>query len=150
MAIINYLVFEKLNRVILACILLTVLAACSFPNQDTASAIWFDEILITTGIDEERNPIDSISEVDYGIGEVICFMSIRGPSGFTLPVAWYHEDRLLHSNVIVFGEEGKGEAHLLKNPERDPLPSGNYRCEWGPIGTPLRTVGFTILPNSSL
>lgn len=150
MEIIKYLAFKKLNNIAFTCLVLAVLAGCSFPKQNSGSAIWFDKILVTTGVDEDRNPVDSISEVEYGIDEVICYMSIRGPNGFTLPVAWYHEDKLLYSTTIVFGNDGIGEAHFLKNRERDPLPSGKYRCEWGPVGSPLRTVEFTILPSSSL
>lgn len=109
------------------------------------SAIWYDEFLITSEIDEEGKPVDSLTKIEYGIDKLICIMSIRGSNTFQLPVTWYYEDRLLSTTIIAFGERQRGEAFLLHD---KPLPVGKYRCEWGAVESPVRILNVEIIEST--
>lgn len=133
---------------LLVFILFGFVLGCSPENLERLtgrSLIWYDEFLITTDIDPNGKPVDSITEIEYGIEQLICYMSIDGSNRFRSPVRWYHDDRLLSEMVIDFGENQHGTAYLLHT---EPLPIGNYRCEWGIAEAPTEILNLEILPTT--
>lgn len=136
----------KTKCFLLSFILLIFILGCTPENLEEVtdtSLIWYDEFLITTDLDSDGKPVNAITEIEYGVEQLICYMSIDGSNRFISPVRWYHEDRLISETVINFGENQQGAAYLLHT---EPLPTGNYRCEWGTANAPTEILALEILP----
>lgn len=121
--------------------LLLVVAACNTPGSE--GAVWIDNMVITSGIDANGDPIDEVEVFPQDVKRVNCFIAIRGPENVQLGVRWFRDDQFLGQSSIPFGTQRKNYA-FVAGPENGPLMPGTYRCEVFAIQEPLRSVTFRV------
>jgi hypothetical protein len=116
-------------------------------SQGVAGAVSLGEPIITSGLNQSHEPIDDVKVFDPGVKEIYCFLAIRGPENVKMFVRWYFEDKMILEQFIDFGKERKAAPSLIEA-DNKPLPSGEYRCEFGVApDLPLRSVSFRVRNN---
>lgn len=145
MGTINYLPLKKDDWIQQLPLLLLVLLLTSCNVSGNRGAVWLGDPVITTKLDKTGEPIDSAATLPNDTTIVYCYLSIKGPEGVKLFVRWYHEEQMVVEQFIDFGKERKA-APLLNFHNDEPLPPGNYRCEYGiEKDKPLRVINFSVL-----
>lgn len=125
-------------------ILLFLLSACRNGNgSDVNGAVWLDDPIMTSGINEDMEPIDERDTFPLSTTRVYCFERIKGPEKVVLGVKWYKDEKLIAKNPIEF-DKGRKSYAVLARGDGKPLGPGNYRCEIYATSKPLRTISFTI------
>ncbi len=143
MAIIKHLLFGLTKGTVLGLLItLFMLVSCNTPGE--RGPVWLGDPVITSGLDQNGNPVDSVEIFDKDVKTVYCYMTIKGPKNFKIWVRWYFEDEFVAEQFVDFGEQRKA-APLLNYHNGEPIPPGNYSCEFGLIPEkPLRSVKFRI------
>ena len=124
--------------------MIILLGACTGINiPGNEGPVWIGEPVVTDHLDENDEPIDPVTYFDPSPTKIYCYLSIRGPAGFTMSVRWYREGQLIGESFVDFGEERKATPYMdFRNGQA--IPPGKYRCEYVLGKEPLRSIEFTV------
>lgn len=104
-------------------------------------SITITDVVLTTGITEQLQPLDSVTRFSIKQPRIYSLISISSSKPINVGVRWYYEDDLIYDDRAIV--EDKRAFYI------EPLPGGQfkpgrYKVEVYLVDEALRTMEFTV------
>jgi len=106
----------------------------------TSGTVTITDVVLTSGIDAEGNPVDNVTRFDPTVGYICCVVKLTAPKPIRIGTRWYHEDTLIYEQAIT--EDRTGYWCIERTGEA--FPEGQYRVEVYLVERPERVIYFTV------
>ena len=109
--------------------------------QMNAGRIEITKAAITTGIDEQGNPLPSTDHFPADQPRIYCYVSVSSPKPISLGARWFYGDTLIYKDMeLVNG----WRAFYIEPSPGEIFKEGEYRVEIYLVDEAIRTITFTV------
>lgn len=128
-----------------ACLLVVLVCVCGLAALITkctrvSGTVTITDVILTTGIDAQGNPVDNVTQFDPTVDRICCVVTLSAPKPVHIGTRWYHEDTLVYEQAITEDHIG----HWCIERIGATFPEGHYRVEVYLVERPERIVYFTV------